>query len=207
MDDLRHAGNIALISSNVLIRDCLKFILSLNFPEYKIRVFSDPDEWRLSPTPAALTRLVVLHDRGYLDASRTLTFARSGEPHIPVLILATASDAASIVQAIDLGARGYVPSTLPVADLIQAVNRILMGGSFVPPETKFGKQAWKPLTPRQLSIVAAIRQGKTNAEIGKELGISESTVKVHVRRIMKQMRVTNRTAIAHRSKDILSTDD
>ncbi|MGO4333689.1 LuxR C-terminal-related transcriptional regulator [Labrys sp. KB_33_2] len=206
MSDLQYVGNIALISSNVLIRDCLDFILTLNFPQYRIQVFSAVDEWGISSSPVQ-TRLVILHDRGYVDASRTLATARANDPHIPVLVLANASDAASIVQAIDLGARGYVPSSLPVSDLIFAVNRILAGGTFVPPETKFGKQAWKPLTPRQLSIVAAIRQGKTNAQIGKELGISESTVKVHVRRIMKQMQVINRTAIAHRSKDILSTDE
>ena len=206
MNDLRYVGNIALISSNVLIRDCLKFILALNFPEYRIKVFSAADEWSISSSHMR-TRLVILHDRGYMDASKIFATARASEPHIPVLVLANASDAASIVQAIDLGARGYVPSTLPVSELILAVHRIMAGGTFVPPETKFGKQAWKPLTSRQLSIVAAIRQGKTNAEIGKELGISESTVKVHVRRIMKQMQVINRTAIAHRSKDILSSDE
>ncbi|PRH87814.1 hypothetical protein C5L14_07815 [Labrys okinawensis] len=206
MDDPRYVGNIALISGNVLIRDCLNSILSLNFPDYRIQLFSAADEWGLSSQPVRV-RLVILHDRGYIDATKTLATARAHKPRVPVLILANASDAASIVQAIDLGARGYVPSTLPVGDLILAVHRVMAGGTFVPPETVFGTQAWKPLTQRQLSVVTGIRQGKTNAQIGKELGISESTVKVHVRRIMKQMQVINRTAIAHRSKDILSTDE
>ncbi|WP_448951602.1 LuxR C-terminal-related transcriptional regulator [Labrys neptuniae] len=203
----RYAGNIILVSSNKLLRDCIDIVLSADVPDYKVQLFSNVDEWCRVSSLYTHVRLLILCENGGVDESRALISARDCDPTIPVLVLSNSDDAASIIQAIDLGARGYVSCARDVGDLVQAVRRLINGETFVPAEAERAEPARKSMTQRQLSIIAAIRLGKTNAEIGRELGIGESTVKVHVRKIMRQLQVTNRTAIAHRSRDILLTGD
>lgn len=203
----RYAGNIVLIGSNRLLRDCINVVLSTGIPDHKVQLFSSIQEWYLVSPLYTRVRLLILYEDANMDLAKTLASARDYDPTLPVLVLSSADDAAGVVQAIDLGARGYVSSNLDIAELLAAVRSVMSGGTFIPAGAKAGRRAGKSLTPRQLSIIAAIRLGRTNAEIGKELGIRESTVKVHVRRILKQMQVRNRTAIAHKTKDIVLTGD
>ena len=120
------------------------------------------------------------------------------------------SDCASpkhIVKALRNGARGYVPSALPTSMLIQIVRLVLAGGTFIPPGILAGgldeaDKAFAPLetgelstefTPRQTEVFELLRQGKSNKVIAYELRMQESTVKVHVRQIMRKLKAINRT--------------
>lgn len=61
------------------------------------------------------------------------------------------------------------------------------------------KEENQVFTPRQIAVLHRLRQGKANKIIAYELAMSESTVKVHVRNIMKKMSATNRTEAAYRA--------
>jgi DNA-binding NarL/FixJ family response regulator len=98
--------------------------------------------------------------------------------------------------------------------LAEAIALARAGGVFVPgsciialKEAIYANQAnARPLagifTPRETSVANALRQGKANKIIAYELNMCESTVKVHVRSIMKKLKATNRTEIAYKLSEM-----
>jgi DNA-binding NarL/FixJ family response regulator len=129
----------------------------------------------------------------------------------PVIILSAADFSKTITKAFDSGVHGYIPTTSTgVALAIEIIRFVLAGGTFVPRSglslrgnNQRGATPWAieipGLTPRQLEVLDHLKLGKANKTIAHELGVSESTVKVHIRGIMKKMRATNRTEVACRA--------
>lgn len=125
----------------------------------------------------------------------------------PIIVLAEGEEPEEVLAAIRAGARGYVPTSLDRAAALEAIRFVLAGGTFVPagalakdtngaavgPSRLTGTPQ---LSPRELEIASCLREGKPNKLIAYELAISESTVKVFVRRILAKLGVTNRTEAA-----------
>ena len=116
--------------------------------------------------------------------------------------------------AICHGAKGYIPVTLGFDIAIEAVRFVLAGGSYVPIDYLLTRTwpaeppsealpASGAVTARELAVVRGIQRGKSNKVIAYELGMCESTVKVHVRRIMKKLKAKNRTEVAIKSTELL----
>jgi DNA-binding NarL/FixJ family response regulator len=109
---------------------------------------------------------------------------------------------------LDMGVRGYVVTSCSLGEVVGAIRLVNAGGTFVPASSLRGtqqltiadgsKSAQKgaSLTPRQTAVLKALREGKPNKIIAYELCMAESTVKVHVRTMMKKFRATNRTQLA-----------
>jgi DNA-binding NarL/FixJ family response regulator len=94
-----------------------------------------------------------------------------------------------------MGARGYITWTAGVERVREALHEVLDGGvSF--PETGSYERAVAILTPRQLEVLKELERGASNKEIGKLLGLSPGTVKIHVNSILKALGVRNRTEAA-----------
>jgi DNA-binding CsgD family transcriptional regulator len=98
---------------------------------------------------------------------------------------------------------------------VEAVRFVLAGGTYVPLECVLatggsGIAAAQPspsvgaVTGRELAVVRAIQQGKSNKVIAYDLNMCESTVKVHVRNIMKKLKARNRTEVAIKAQTVLS---
>jgi DNA-binding NarL/FixJ family response regulator len=112
------------------------------------------------------------------------------------------------MDALELGVRGYIPTSVPFEIAIEAIRLVKVGGTFVPASSllKSRKLADTPVadeppnsemfTARQAAVVEALRRGKANKIIAHELNMRESTVKVHVRNIMKKLKAKNRTEVA-----------
>jgi DNA-binding NarL/FixJ family response regulator len=98
---------------------------------------------------------------------------------------------------------------------IEAVRFVLAGGTYAPMDSLLARGGPEDapsqpptsglVTARELAVVRAIQQGKSNKIIAYELNMCESTVKVHVRRIMKKLSAKNRTDVAIKSQSVLST--
>ena len=96
--------------------------------------------------------------------------------------------------------------------MIQAAIRFVhAGGTYAPlgqlltipaerNPTAAASSADHQLTPRQAAVLEHLRQGKANKIIAYELSMSESTVKVHVRNIMRKLSATNRTQVAYKAQ-------
>lgn len=130
----------------------------------------------------------------------------------PIIIICDREDCYHIAQALRQGIRGYIPTTLTSQILMGALSLVQAGGTFIPVCALTDALLQKPivpaaekaevastdcrLSPRQQEVLNLLRQGKPNKLIAHELDMCESTVKVHVRNIMRKMRVSNRTEAA-----------
>jgi two-component system nitrate/nitrite response regulator NarL len=114
------------------------------------------------------------------------------------VLLSGADDARLPERARAAGLIGYIPKTLEPALLTHAMQRILGGESFYPDSAS--TRAQSVLTARQQDIVSLVARGLSNKEIGRELDITERTVKDHVSLIFGRLGAVNRAeAIARAS--------
>jgi len=140
---------------------------------------------------------------------------RVSHPALPVVVLSSASDRASVTRALDQGAMGYITKESSNEVLINALRLVLSGGIYIPPEiltrwdplltaephggppSQRGRPQRKPadlgLSDRQAQVLKLLLEGKSNKLICRELDLAESTVKNHVTLILKALNVTNRT--------------
>lgn len=135
----------------------------------------------------------------------------------PVIILSAVDSPDSIIKAFENGVRGYIPTASTSLELVIEIIRLVRaGGTFVPPSSLslrgingagVTSRMTKPqqFTPRQMAVLNHLKLGKANKTIAYDLAMSESTVKVHIRNIMKKMRATNRTEAACRAQALATS--
>lgn len=132
---------------------------------------------------------------------------RRDHPTLPLLVISAAEDASTVRALIDLGVAGFIPKSDPSAVILQAVRLVLAGGTYVPlrllahdsapaaqpVRTRGTIPTVAGLTGRQQEVLALLARGLPNKLIARELGLSESTVKVHLLAIYRVLSVRNRT--------------
>jgi DNA-binding NarL/FixJ family response regulator len=126
-------------------------------------------------------------------------------PALPVAILSAKDDPSTICKAMHLGASGYIPKTLSLDEITEAVRCILSGDVWMPrglskdPANSSDRDVTDrllALSPQQLRILSRVVEGQQNKRIAFELGIAEQTVKVHVSTILRALGVRRRTEAA-----------
>lgn len=108
-------------------------------------------------------------------------------------VLVSGQEGADLVRrAFAAGASGFIPKSMSIDEVAQAVRQILDGGVFAPEQ---GEPLAQPsvLTLRQLEVLRLLGSGYTNKEIARSLGITERTAKAHVAAIFEVLQVENRT--------------
>jgi DNA-binding NarL/FixJ family response regulator len=135
----------------------------------------------------------------------------------PAVVLSDNEDPDIIVQMLGKNVRGYVPTSLSINVALHAIDLACAGGVFVPasslvaahraPDTSVAPRTNGLFTARQAAVVEALRRGKANKIIAYELKMRESTVKVHVRNIMKKLHATNRTEVAFMANRLLNGEE
>jgi DNA-binding NarL/FixJ family response regulator len=138
---------------------------------------------------------------------------RRRAPDLPVIVLSGQEDPGIMRDALDCGARGFIPKAYSPAVMVSAVRLVLAGGIYVPPMLLAGDGQLRPsppagtpagpehgldslrdlLTERQLDVLRLLTQGQPNKLIGRHLGISEGTVKIHLAAIFRALNARNRT--------------
>jgi DNA-binding NarL/FixJ family response regulator len=131
-----------------------------------------------------------------------------------VVVLSDNEESNHIVEALDQGARGYLPMNMSVDVAVEVIRLVRAGGTFVPASSlvaahrraecsasKEDRSSAGMFSARQAAVVKALRRGKSNKQIAYELAMCESTVKVHVRNIMKKLNAKNRTEVAFMAND------
>jgi two-component system, NarL family, nitrate/nitrite response regulator NarL len=105
--------------------------------------------------------------------------------------------------ALEAGAAGFVPKTLPAKSLVNAVRFMAMGEQYAPIGFMTAETAAEPtnplaqkLTPRELQVLEGLTEGKANKEIARDLDLSEPTVKLHVKTLYRKIGAANRTQAA-----------
>jgi len=150
---------------------------------------------------------LLLLDLGLPDAAGLdgLARLRDALPDLPVAILSAEQDRRTVLEAIELGAVGYIPKSTPRDDLLAALDRILEGHLYLPPQVMCRPPPTRHdsppaplddrltrLTKKQLEVLEALGHGASNKGIARKLGIAETTVKTHVSAILRRLGVTSR---------------
>ena len=121
-------------------------------------------------------------------------------PGTRVLVLTTYESDRDILRAIEAGAGGYLLKDASPAELADAVRAAARGETVLAPSvaSTLVRQVRAPAPPalsaRETEVLRLVGRGLTNADIGRELFISEATVKTHLLRIFNKLDVTDRTA-------------
>lgn len=206
------ASPLLIIDPRTLNRQCLVQGFTSNGIAMEVLHFASIEEWRLEGAvlPAAVLYKFEKHNiTGPLLQNEITKICAAFAP-APVILLSDVEDINLVFIALDCGVRGYIPTSLDVGVCLQAISLVAKGGVFVPASSVLGMRqtlqsgsaAARPFsgmfTDRQAQVVEALRQGKANKIIAYELELRESTVKVHIRNIMKKLKATNRTEVAYK---------
>ena len=127
-------------------------------------------------------------------------------PGLGVLVLSTFVDDALVVSAIQHGACGYVVKDVDTQELVRAIRLVAQSGSAFDSRSAaammrsiHAPQARSPLTERELSVLRLVANGLSNRGIAAELYLSETTVKFHVRNIMRKLDAASRAEAVYRA--------
>ena len=124
---------------------------------------------------------------------------RRAYPTLPVVIVSGVNDPQIIRTLLDGGARGYIPKFTGSEQLMDALRRVLNGEIYVPdavflPQSQSaGNGDSAPLTSRQLQILPLLAEGMPNKRIADALGLTEGTVKQHLKDLFRRLHAGNRT--------------
>ena len=143
---------------------------------------------------------------GGIEATRQIT---TRFPQSKVVMLTSFADDELVVRAIRAGAAGYVLKQVDNAELLRAIEAAARGEALLDPATtarllarvrenerKADEDAFRELSDREMDVLALVARGKTNAEIGRLLNLSEKTVSNYVSTILEKLHLTNRIELA-----------
>jgi DNA-binding NarL/FixJ family response regulator len=128
-----------------------------------------------------------------LEATRRIVAAAPGSA---VLVVTMLADDASIAAAMRVGARCYVLKEAGQDEVLAAIRTVAAGGAVFGPGVAARLlergPAGRDLTPREAEVLALVSRGRSNAEIARELVLSEQTVKTHVKRMLAKLGLRDR---------------
>ena len=146
-----------------------------------------------------------------MDGLTVLKKLREQGASVPITILTTSTDEKDLVQCLRNGAQGYLLKDMDPEELVQALHKIVRGETVVAPqlagtlaralqersaEGPAPKTPLSDLTPRELEIITHLAEGQSNKAIARDLGISDGTVKLHVKAILRKLNVRSRVEAA-----------
>jgi DNA-binding NarL/FixJ family response regulator len=220
-DDTASASlsRVAVIERRSLMRECL--IRSLAAATgWNVVAYETAAAWLAVSDKMPVSLVVLCLGQPGAATDEDADIARLAEiaALAPVALMADSEDPSHIVGALERHVRGYIPTSLPLHVAVEALRLVRAGGVYVPASSLIASQksqveadednpkASSMFTTRQLAVIAALRKGKANKIIAYELNMRESTVKVHVRNIMKKLKARNRTEVAYLANTMLSGD-
>ena len=203
-------GVILVVDDHELIRNSMAQVLHREFIDSRVieaghfdealELFADPDLY-LAIVDLRLPGMTSVHDLAKLRLLR---------PEVRVVVLSGSEARADILASLEAGVHGYIVKRERTDVVLGRIKHVLSGEIYVPPiianvtaepldTASFGDESnaeLEVLTPRQREVLQLITEGKSNKEIGRELGVAEGTVKMHVATILKAIGANNRAHAA-----------
>ena len=202
---------ILVIDDHVLIREALRGVLRELKGEAAVILEASDSRQAMRHIEQNPDVELVLLDLGLPDRDGLEMLSELGKryPTTSVVVLSAKQDRDTVMEALDLGALGFIPKSGQREVMLSAFNLIFSGGVYIPPEILNRREpATAPraapalskagaadlgLTERQIEVLALMMQGKSNKAISRVLDLAEPTVKIHVSAILKALKVANRT--------------
>jgi DNA-binding NarL/FixJ family response regulator len=211
----------AIIDDHPFVLDALSIIISSMEERPSVSGFGSLDKFEEAAGRGEVFDLVLLDlgIPGYTGLGSLRRF-RALESLMPVVVISASDDRATILDALDLGAMGFIPKTSGRDVLMRALELVLAGGIYIPPQALEKQEeslskpadprspvraeepspqaysrgpAFSSLTQRQCDVLELLVKGLPNKLICRELDLSPNTVKSHVSAIFRALNATNRT--------------
>ncbi len=213
---------ILIADDHELFLQGLEFILQKQYPEAQIvlasnyndifQILKEQKDFDLILTDLAMP------GANWLDALKKI---HTDCPDVPIIIISAVFDRQILQKTFDIGVSGYVSKSFSNSLIISAINLVMAGGIYVPPEVLQMSVQSSPepmrellaslnepksdttdnniLTPRQKEVLACLAEGLSNKQIAYRLGVSEGTIKIHITLLLRALEVTNRLAAVRKA--------
>lgn len=196
--------SLVIVDDHPLFRDALRQALSDSIRDLNIAETGSLDGLsnvldQNSETDLVLLDLAMPGVKGLSG----LMYLRAQYPEIPVVVVSANEDPAAIRRCIEFGASGFVPKSLPVETIRDAIRSVLDGDVWIPPDLDLGEVGdgetsdlvarLATLTPQQVRVLMMLSEGLLNKQIAYKLSVSEATIKAHVSAILQKLGVDSRT--------------
>jgi DNA-binding NarL/FixJ family response regulator len=208
---------LILADDHTLFRDGLALLLKAHCADCEIWEGDGLDAAlaEAQAHPDADVALLDLHMPGMDGVQGIRRFVES-HPALPLIILTGAEDPQQIQDVLAAGASGFIPKSSTPAVMLSAIQLVLSGGTYIPPQLLSGasvsahtppsssirERAQTQLTDRQMQVLRLLAAGKPNKAICRELDIEEGTVKAHIATLFRVLDVANRTEAASVARTI-----
>lgn len=215
---------VLIVDDHTLFRSGIKALLQRQ-PEFEI-VGEAGNGLDGVKSAARLSPDVVLLDLHMPDLSglETIPLLRDAAPQAQIVMLTVSEDTENLLEALRIGARGYILKNIETDFLLDSIRRAATGESIMSPQMagkladamrSAGTKHEAPstaqvgkLSPREREIIALLACGDSNKEIARLLNLSESTVKIHVQGILRKLNLGSRVqAAVYAVEHGLSTKD
>ena len=204
---------VILIDDHTLFRVGLEGLLTSRGIEVVASVGTGQDSLRLVDE---LTPDIILLDMRMpgINGLGVLELIRKHDPELPIVMLTTSTDEGDLLESLRQGAQGYLLKDMEPDELVLALRDIVSGKTVVAPdlapilakavqgggvnEKEEPEEAspFSELTPRETEILGLLAEGQSNKTIARNLGISDGTVKLHVKAILRKLDVHSRVEAA-----------
>lgn len=193
---------ILIVDDHALMREGLGQLLAGMYPNLTLLHAANGAQAIDTLLPHRDIDLVLLDyqlpDMTGLDVLRQLSKI---QPELAVLLISGSVNPHLMQQTLSAGACGFVQKSGNAQALVQAIDLVLKGGIYLPPELQALHDSGKnngsnTLSPRQETVLHRLMDGQSNREIALELDVSEETVKTHVSAILRYFNAENRTQAA-----------
>ena len=146
-----------------------------------------------------------------MSGTEVLRRLREADLKMPIVMLTTSRAEKDLIDSLQKGAQGYLLKDMEPNELITALGDIVAGKTVVAPEltdvlakvvqgeiaeAPMVKTLFSALTPREREILCHLAEGQSNKVIARNLGISDGTVKLHVKAILRKLEVHSRVEAA-----------
>ena len=197
---------ILIADDHQLVRDTIASCLS-STGEFDIHTAANLDEaFNVLATPIGIDLAILDYQMPGMQGLRGLQKVKSKHPGVKTAIISGVATSEVARDALQLGASGYFPKSIPVQTLVGGIKQILGGDEFL--DVTLDENAQRPevkrdynLTKREIEILRALNSGHSNKEIANAFGLKEVTVKFHVTNVMSKLGVANRTQAALRAAE------
>ena len=194
--------HIAIVDDHPLFRDALRQTLAASFANLRLSEGGSLQELGALIEKGDVDLVLLDLSMPGVQGFSGLIYLRALNPQIPVVVVSANETPAAIRRCLDFGASGFIPKSMPVSRIREAIAAILNGEIWLPPGMDPGRSDGKDsdvvarlstLTPQQVRVLMMLGEGLLNKQIAYHLGVSEATVKAHVSAILQKLRVESRT--------------
>lgn len=202
---------ILLVDDHILFREGMRYVLQqLHGGVSEIfEAGNFPDGLKIAGQHPELDLALLDLNMPGSEGSISIKLFHHSYPHIPIVVVSGEDNYGVMKKAMDYGAMGFVCKNSPVPVMLDALNLVLAGGIYIPPQLlqKHGEITGKKqdpderrnlrdneqgLTPRQMQALKHLANGLSNREIAEKMCLAEGTVKVHIATLYQVLRVSNR---------------